>query len=291
MSGNVYLTVFTPTYNRKAMLKRVYKSLLWQTNKDFCWLVVDDGSDDGTKEEVAGFIGEGKIDIKYIYRSNGGKMRAHNTGVKACETELFVCLDSDDYFTKNAVDVILKAWEKCRTDKKYAGLIAHKGSDEAHTLYGAMFPDESDTTLKSLYERGFDGETTLAIRTEYLKADLFPEIEGEKYVPEDYVYDKIDRGHVFAVLPHILTVCEIVGSGYTDRAAALRRENPAGWFLYYAQRARDTRFSVLKIKYISHYMRFEHAVGKEYRHMYPVPPVYRLLGFPGMLILLLRGKM
>lgn len=287
----MYLTVFTPTYNRKAMLKRVYRSLLWQTEKDFCWLIVDDGSDDGTDKEVEEFINEGLLDIRYIRRENGGKMRAHNTGVKACGTELFVCLDSDDYFTKNAVEIIVRAWDKIRNDSRYAGLIAHKGADEAHTLYGAMFPDDSDTTLKGMYARGFEGETTLAFRTELLKNNLFPEVDGEKYVPEDYVYDKIDRGHVFAVLPHILTVCEIVGSGYTDRAAALRRENPTGWFLYYGQRALDTDMSVLKIKYISHYMRFEPAAADRYRKMYPLPAGLRLLGFPGMLILLLRGKM
>ena len=153
-----------------------------------------------------------------------------------------------------------------------------------------MFPDGEDTTLKSLYERGFEGETTLAIRTELLKKNLFPEIRGEKYVPEDYVYDKIDRGHVYSVLPHILTVCEIVESGYTDRAEVLRRENPTGWLLYYGQRALESRMSVLKIKYASHYMRFEKRADPGYRKMYVLPLYLRLLGFPGMLILLFRGR-
>ena len=286
----MYLTVFTPTYNRKTLLKRVYRSLLWQTCSDFKWLIVDDGSDDGTRETVESFIDEGRIDITYIYRENGGKMRAHNTGVMACDTELFVCLDSDDYFTKDAVDVILNEWEKIRTGSQYAGLIAHKGSDEMHTLYQAMFPDDSDTTLKGLYDRGFDGETTLVIRTELLKEHLFPEIPGEKYVPEDFVYDQIDSGHVFAVVPRILTVCEIVDSGYTDRAAQLRKKNPTGWFLYYARRAVSGKMGMMRIKYASHYMRFEHLVAAQYRKKYVLPFYMRFLGFPGMAILLLKGK-
>ena len=41
------ITVFTPTYNRKDELKKLYKSLLNQNFKDFEWLIVDDGLDSG----------------------------------------------------------------------------------------------------------------------------------------------------------------------------------------------------------------------------------------------------
>lgn len=42
------ITVFTPAYNRARLLPRVYESLCKQTFKDFEWLIVDDGSTDGT---------------------------------------------------------------------------------------------------------------------------------------------------------------------------------------------------------------------------------------------------
>ncbi len=284
------LTVFTPTYNRKNLLKRVYKSLCMQTNSDFVWLIADDGSDDGTKDYVEEIKKEAKLEIRYYYRENGGKMRAHNKGVLLCDTPLFVCLDSDDYFTKNAVDDILDAWKEIKGNDKYTGIIAHKGSDEGHTLYGARFPDNSDSSLKGLYERGFDGETTLAIRTDLLKKNLFPEIPGEKYVPEDYVYDKLDRGRVYRILPKILTICEIVKSGYTDDVERLRRENPTAWLLYYGQRVSNTGMSLLKVKYASHYIRFEKKALAQYRVLYPISLPMRLLGLPGALLLLIKGK-
>lgn len=49
------LTVFTPTYNRAHTLERLYKSLCAQTCQDFDWLVIDDGSTDGTAALVQGF--------------------------------------------------------------------------------------------------------------------------------------------------------------------------------------------------------------------------------------------
>ena len=48
------LTVFTPTYNRKHTLPRTYESLCRQTCSDFEWLVIDDGSSDGTREWIEG---------------------------------------------------------------------------------------------------------------------------------------------------------------------------------------------------------------------------------------------
>ena len=58
----------------------------------------------------AAFKLEKKIAVRYFYQKNGGKMRAHNTGVRMTESEIFVCLDSDDYFTKSAVNDILDLW-------------------------------------------------------------------------------------------------------------------------------------------------------------------------------------
>ena len=46
------ITVFTPTYNRRKLLERCFKSLNKQTNKKFEWLVVDDGSNDDTREYI-----------------------------------------------------------------------------------------------------------------------------------------------------------------------------------------------------------------------------------------------
>ena len=59
-----------------------------------------DNTDDAVKE----WIDEGALRIRYIYRENGGKMRAHNTGTSMTDTELFVCLDSDDYFVQRMTE-------------------------------------------------------------------------------------------------------------------------------------------------------------------------------------------
>ena len=57
------LTVFTPTYNREELLPRLYHSLCMQTNMNFEWIVVDDGSTDNTEKLIKTWIDENVINI------------------------------------------------------------------------------------------------------------------------------------------------------------------------------------------------------------------------------------
>ena len=294
------LTVFTPTYNRAQLLKRAYESLKNQTCRDFCWLIVDDGSTDDTKAVVDGFISDGIIPIEYYYVENGGKMRAHNRGVERCKTEWFLCLDSDDMLVKDAVELILdllasslpeKPDERTVPVSEIAGIIAHKGRSETELLHGVKFPENiKKTTLYNLYLKGFKGETTLVFKTDVLRKFPFPEIEGEKYVPEDYIYDKIDAEYEYLVLDRILTVCELVSEGYTDSVRKLKEDNKQAWYLYYEQRARITPMSVLKLKYLSFYRLYAKLSGHALREADGISSWEKMLGIPGELVLKLSGK-
>lgn len=333
------LTVFTPTYNRKELLKRVYDSLLNQTVKDFVWLIVDDGSTDDTRSQVMEWINSAKITIRYEYCENGGKMRAHNRGVRLCDTQLFVCLDSDDYFVPDAVESLLEAWDKSQalmndaavdmwgkalSGRKLGGIVAHKGASETKLLTecdfpkGTVSPGKEDrenaakaedgagktvektagktaenyasfTGLFDLYLHGFKGETTLMFATEALHENMFPEIKGEKYVPEDYIYDKIDRVCVLAVLDKIITVCEIVSEGYTDSVARLKRDNKQAWYLYYEQRARITPKSKLRCKYLGFMYLYAKRCGEKIsKHDFSLSD--RIIGRIGYILLKLSSK-
>ena len=105
------LTVFTPTFNRAYTLHLCYESLKRQTCKDFIWLIIDDGSSDNTRELVNGWIRENTLPIRYYYQQNKGMHGAHNTAYKLIETELNVCIDSDDYMPDDGVEKIITFWK------------------------------------------------------------------------------------------------------------------------------------------------------------------------------------
>lgn len=81
------LTVFTPAYNRAYTLHKCYESLKMQTNKDFVWLIIDDGSTDNTRELVESWINENIVHITYHYQKNQGMHGAHNTAYELIDTE------------------------------------------------------------------------------------------------------------------------------------------------------------------------------------------------------------
>ena len=110
------LTIFTPAYNRAYTLHKCYESLKKQTNKDFEWLIIDDGSTDNTRELVQSWIEENLIPIKYHYQKNQGMHGAHNSAYELIDTKLNVCIDSDDYIAPDMCEKMLILAEQNKAD-------------------------------------------------------------------------------------------------------------------------------------------------------------------------------
>jgi glycosyltransferase involved in cell wall biosynthesis len=87
------ITVIIPTYNRANLVARSIESVLSQTYQDWELIVVDDGSQDETKEVVSRFTDPR---IHYIFQENKKLPGARNTGIRASTGEYLVFLDSDD---------------------------------------------------------------------------------------------------------------------------------------------------------------------------------------------------
>ena len=228
--GKKTLTVFTPAYNRAHTLGRTYHSLCRQGCKDFIWLVVDDGSTDGTaelvrewKEKDCGF------EIRYLYQKNGGMHTAHNTAYENIDTELNMCIDSDDCLADGAVEKILRKWEAVR-DQGYAGIIG-LDADLDGRLIGAGFPDSmAETTLSGYYAGGGSGDKKLVYRTDIIKCTPpYPVFEGEKYVALAYKYRLIDQTHKLAVLPEVLCNVEYQPDGSSRTMWQQYAQNPRGF--------------------------------------------------------------
>ena len=224
------VTIFTPTYNRAYILGRLYDSLKRQTCDDFIWIIVDDGSDDNTEELVRDWIDEELVSIYYYKQKNGGKQRAHNKGVEHCDTELFLCIDSDDYLVDNCVEILLNRWMEVRENPKIAGIVAMKGYDDKTPL-GTWIPEEiSYSSLDELYTKyKFKGDAALAYRTSILKEYPYWVAEGEKFIGEGYVYQKIDQLYCLLVIPQIIAICEYLDDGYSANVRRLTKNNPVSY--------------------------------------------------------------
>ncbi len=225
-----FLTVFTPAYNRAHTLGRTYESLLAQDCKDFVWLIIDDGSTDNTRALVASWQKlDNGFDIHYIYQENGGMHTAHNTAYAKIQTELNVCIDSDDKLAPGAVAKIRDAWAQVR-DKGYAGLMG-LDADFQGNLIGSGFPvGLHETTLGGYYAAGGRGDKKLVYRTDVVNSvPPYPVFAGEKYVGLVYKYTLIDQSYKLSVLDQVLCLVEYQADGSSSTMWKQYLQNPRGF--------------------------------------------------------------
>lgn len=264
------LTVFTPAYNRAHIIGRTYESLCRQTCKDFCWLVVDDGSTDNTRQLVEGWISEGQIPIRYIFQQNQGMHGAHNTAYRNIDTPLNVCIDSDDYMPDDAVEKILSCWKEQGNDS-FAGLV---GLDvtESGKVIGSRFPESmKTTTLHGFYDAGGRGDKKLVYRTDVINSyPEYPLFKGERYVGLAYKYMLIDQDFELITLNEPLVIVEYQQDGSSYNMFKQYWNNPKGWAFYRKTEMILAHSLKRKMQVCTHYVSSS-IIGRNWRFIWDSP--------------------
>jgi glycosyltransferase involved in cell wall biosynthesis len=188
------ITVFTATFNRARQLHRVYDSLCQQTFRDFEWIVIDDGSTDGTMDLVDEWKVSAKFPLRYFWQENQGKHVAFNRAVSVAKGELFLAADSDDAFVPEALEQFVFHWESVPESKReeFVGVTALCVDDKGRVI-GNRFPRspmDSDA-LEIYYRHKVRGEKWGFHRVDVLRQYPFPEPPGGKFVPEEIVWGAI----------------------------------------------------------------------------------------------------
>ena len=231
------ITVFTPTYNRAYIIRNLYESLCRQTCHDFEWLIVDDGSTDNTRELISQFQAENKINIRYIYKNNGGKHSAINRGVKEANGELFFIVDSDDYVTNDAVEWIIKTAESIISESDFAGLSGVRINPNWNRI-GGKFPFEriDCNAIEIRQKYSVKGDLAEIYKTEILKLFPFPNFENERFVTEALIWNRIaNAGYKLRYTSAPIYVCEYRPDGLTAHMTKLRMQNPKASMKYYSE--------------------------------------------------------
>ncbi len=218
----VTFTVFTPAYNRAHTLWRTYESLCRQSSKEFEWLVIDDGSTDGTRELVSSWISglpeptddfEGFCDagfkIRYIWKENGGLHTGYNTAYANIDTELCVCIDSDDWMPDDAVEKIIHCWNE-RGGNQYAGIMGLDFDTDGNPL-GGYFPEGlTETYFLDMYIKNIHrADTKEVMRTDLMKK-VAPQVgyDGEKNFNPVYMLLQVCDDYPLLVLNENLCIVE-----------------------------------------------------------------------------------
>jgi glycosyltransferase involved in cell wall biosynthesis len=231
------ITVFTPAFNRAPTLPRLAESLDAQRFQDFEWLVVDDGSTDGSPALLDAWAAAGEHRLRFVRGPNGGKHRAINRGVSMAGGEWFFIVDSDDWLPADALETIAGALPEAAKRGDCGGLIGLRGDGPGRVI-GTRLPSQPryQTTIDLYFLRGVKGDKAVVYRTAVLKDFPFPEFQGEKFLTEAVVWNRIARsGLKMLVVDEIIYGCEYLDGGLSSRSLELRAANPAGNLLYYAE--------------------------------------------------------
>lgn len=192
-------SVFTPIYNRRDTIERVWKSLTAQTCRDFEWIVVDDASTDGVFGVLERYRDEAGFPVKiFRHERNRGKHVAWNLAARHARGELFVVADSDDAFVPEALARMEEAWLSIPDQRRqgYSGVNVLCKDAETGAIIGESYPDDPLDThaLELAYELEVRGEKWGCVRTDLIARHPFPEAAGTHFA-ENYVWFALARAY------------------------------------------------------------------------------------------------
>ena len=268
------ITVFTPTYNRAHLLPRLYESLCRQTFTDFEWVIVDDGSTDGTKDLFhpngngkcfLAEIAENQIPIfpiRYFYQENGGKHRAINRGVKEAKGELFFIADSDDMLPPNALEIVAEMFDGIEADKSFAGVCGLDSTFDGKIIGSGLPQEVVDVNSIDLRMRhGVTGDMKEVFRTAVLKEFPFPEIDGERFCPEMLLWNRIATKYKLRYFNKVIYLVEYQDNGISSGITKARINSPVASMMTYAETTQYDIPFIQKVKAAINYYRFKFCLS------------------------------
>ena len=298
------ITVFTPTYNRGNLLNRLYQSLCKQKNKEFEWVIVDDGSTDETSSVIKMIQDKHACEnfpIHYYKKENGGKHTAVNMGVQKAHGDLFFIADSDDILPSEALQVVAEVWDATKEDLSIGGICGFDGDITDGEVIGTGFPKGlqfaklcladnnhisyiDGTTRQIRFDLGVDGDMKEVFRTSVLREFPFPEITGERFCPEVLVWNRIASKYKLRHINQIIYLVEYQQDGITAAITRSRMNSPIASTMTYAEML-DYNISLKwKIRSAINYWRFKYCITNKSLKAPAVKWYWRLFQLVGLLI-------
>lgn len=248
---NEFLTIITPTFNRKELLSQLKISLDNQCNFNFIWRIIDDGSTDETEKLCADWLNNKKYKIEYYKCSNGGKHKAINFGIKGINTLLTVIIDSDDVCKPNFILEILQAYS-IYSKNKIIGCYSFLCENKHGEILPTKFPYTGiiDRHYNLTYRHNIHGDKVDVFYTKILQKYPFPEFPNEKFITEELLWNRIAKEYKKVGINSSILVHDYYPDGLTRQYENLLRKNKKGATLYFKERAKLKISLIMRLRSI-----------------------------------------
>lgn len=263
------ISILTPTYNRAYILSKLYNSLVVNshTNNNFEWLIMDDGSTDNTCDLVKSFIDEKIIDIKYYRQENMGKMNALNNLLQYISGDIVLEVDSDDYITDNALEIIKKDYESLDSSLNIYGIVYPRKLIGSNKKIDSSFKDKVMTLFDMHFKYDLDFDMTITFYADVRKKYKHELEHNEKFITEARMYHKMDKDYngLLIKLDEII-VCEYQNDGYTKNIMKTFINSPYGYYKYFSELLSFNMKGILlkkRLYILKHYILFCYLTNKK----------------------------
>lgn len=250
------LSIITATYNRGYCLVNIYESILRNSRfNEVEWILVDDGSDDNTEELVDMWIREKKLKINFLKKKNGGKTSAIKMGFDSNPTgEYTFVLDSDDYLSDNALDIILK--ELNVLSDKYIGILGLKSYTNGKVVGERFSLSESNYIDLYFGKKSIKSDKLFVIKTNLYKDCYELPFENEKFLPDNIPYINANSKGLYKLINEVLYLGDYLEDGMTSNVVKMALNNING-FIYEKKRLQCEKLYIIHriintVKYINY---------------------------------------
>ena len=264
------LSILKATYNRAKYLPKLYESikqnLKCELNSE--WIIVDDGSEDDTKNQVQKFIDENIVPIKYFYQKNNGKMSAINEAMKHVTGELVIDCDSDDFFVPDAFEKIKENAIKLLKNKNLYGMVFLKKENSGNISGREFKNNEQITTMFDLYfKEDIQGEKVIVYNSEIRKKYFHQLEKNEKFITEARMYHQMDEKYKLLAINQVIEQGSYIEDGYTRNIDKTFKQYPYGYYMYFKEILKKNMKGVLwnkRIYIIKHYILFSYLTNNKF---------------------------
>lgn len=247
------LSILTSAHNNADELKEIYDSLIINSKEplDFEWLIMDEASEDNTKQLVEELIKENKINIKCFYQVSNGKEQAINNLMEYATGKFILECMPGEYLANNAFKIINEKSEIIDINPDLYALAFLK-CDIYGEIGGNKFKrDHYKTTMFDLCFKDNAEKNKALLFNKSLREKVKHEVQKrESYIPENRIYFKLDKRYKIVCF-NMPLIISFKKNDIDEKEKLI--ENPVGYTKYYEEILNNDKiknFKTAKKKYL-----------------------------------------
>ena len=217
----VHITVITPVFNRRHVIRRAIESVEKQTYRYIEYIIVDDGSTEPIDDIIESYLQTATLPVMYIKKANGGVHTARNMAYKYARGILVLNVDSDDELLPRGCEIFWNAWNKIPVEQRGAfWQIKAQCKRTNGELTGTIFPENINQMPLEQAWKHFSlskGDQSGCRVTQIMKENPFPEPEGVTFVRENLHWLILERRYRSFGINEITDLIHCEGNDHLSR--------------------------------------------------------------------------